>query len=991
MSFSSATIPEFFRTWFGSQPGWLVIWCKKAGSTAFRCEAFSGPDWAENAACYAADMDKAGFDVYFGLCPLGFRPPKGKRGKAEDTCSMPGLWVEIDIQGPGHASPDLCPDLAAALDLVARFPYQPAIVIHSGGGVHCYWPANPIPLNDGADREKSRQLTDRFQEFFRRATVNPQGYKVDSTADLARVLRVPGTHNRKQDPPRRVTFLEFDSQVRYSLDELEGAIGEAAPTGAPPALQAPPQPGLALSSKERPSPLDRARAYMDKVPGAGEGGRNSKAHQLSCKLQNDFALGANEDAYRLLESWNQKNSPPLGDQELQTCWNSAAKSAKGPTGAALDEPQARAQPGSLEVVLRQLSESGKLSDAQAKTAAPKAGGEVIIPALRPKALEVLRLHASTVEDLGYQLRDIEQEEAEREASRSDRPGVHEVKTARLELADYQKGRLYKMSLPIVAVKEFPPQVILRSVVEVFQESNSSKPRFFAGPGGLSFLDLESQNPEMITLAPAGLQARLGGVANWVRVTYNKESETERLSCVDFPKHIAEQLLQLSAEELGVPRVTRLGRTPIYSSAGKLLAKTGFYPECSLALHIPPGLSLPEVSARPTPAEVGTARTLLVTQLLGDFPFVAESDRANALALLLSLFIRELTGLTPLTMVEASTPRTGKTLLAEVLLAVFCGLGPAGDLPPEVFKISELGAKDEEANKILCSILMSGPSVVFLDNISRKVDCPPLAMTLTSSNPSFRVLGASRMVTLANSAIWMGTANNPTYSNENSRRVVTVRLDAGLERPEERQGYQIPDIIGWATENRPRLIWAALTLVQNWIAQGKPPGSVTLGGFQRWASTLGGILDCAGVPGFMENRHEVLARSDPDSQEWAAFFSAWWEDYGGARVSTMDLIQVVRRINAPAPIFRANTDQSQLTALGMALNKRAGRIFSGLKLEACGHVQGRKQYQLRPNTADVENALRSEVGFQPPPTPRLSLVAQEQMLAEVSEALESFEL
>jgi hypothetical protein len=52
---------------------------------------------------------------------------------------------------------------------------------------------------------------------------------------------------------------------------------------------------------------------------------------------------------------------------------------------------------------------------------------------------------------------------------------------------------------------------------------------------------------------------------------------------------------------------------------------------------------------PTLQQIAAARSLLLDDLLGEFPFVSEAERAHALALLLLPFIRPMisgTGLTP---------------------------------------------------------------------------------------------------------------------------------------------------------------------------------------------------------------------------------------------------------------------------------------------------------------------------------------------------------
>ena len=706
--------------------------------------------------------------------------------------------------------------------------------------------------------------------------------------------------------PRPVRALEFNPQAVYTADDMLSAI----PTEVAPQNKSTRRPAATPSANGHPPPdaddrIERARKWMAKRDPSVTGQQGDKRlYSTACELVRGFALSDN-DALALLIEWNQHNLPPFAEGEIREKIRNARKNGKQPVGSkftATCEPSNTYQDG------------------------PQANG-------KPPAPDKAQDH--------------QEQEPPAQA------GVYEVRTARIALTSNITGRVFDRSRPIIVVRgNYPPQAIMHSVIEAFRASNQGELRFFAGPGGLSYLDLTANEPEITPLNTAGLQLRMSRLlVNWVSVAYHKDSESEKVASASFPKPLAEQMLQLTADELGVPKVNRLVRTPIFSIDGRLMDKTGYYPESYLAIKIPEGLQVPKVSPKPTKDEVSSALSLLVDQLMGESPFVSQSDLANALALLLSFFVREITGRTPLIMVAASTPRTGKGLLIKVLLTVFCGLSLSEEAPrPEVIETGELG-KDEEAGKILCSTLLAGPSVVLLDNIDQKVDSPQLAMVLTSSNPSFRLLGSSRMVTVSNNAVWVGSANNPTYSDEISRRVVTIRLDAGMERPEERTGFRIPKILSWARENRPTLIWAVLTLVQNWVAQGRPAGPQVLGGFQPWAETLGGILNCAGVTGFLENRNEVLKKSDPDSQEWIAFFGAWSESFGSARVSTRDLVNIVRRINAPGPIFRANNEQAQLTALGMALNKRDGRVFAGLRLESCGYEQGRKQYRLTPIDTD----------------------------------------
>jgi hypothetical protein len=51
---------------------------------------------------------------------------------------------------------------------------------------------------------------------------------------------------------------------------------------------------------------------------------------------------------------------------------------------------------------------------------------------------------------------------------------------------------------------------------------------------------------------------------------------------------------------------------------------------------------------------------------------------------------------------------------------------------------------------------------------------------------------------------------------------------------------------------------------------RPPAARSLGSFETWSQTLGGILHVAGVPGFLGNLDDVMEASDSEGGSWRAF-------------------------------------------------------------------------------------------------------------------------
>ena len=140
----------------------------------------------------ALTFDAAGWDAYFGVLPR-LRPS----GKAEDCAISTGvLWADVDAK---HLDGRKISTLLA----LGQSSITPSIVVDSGNGVHAYW------------------LLDHIAPFDKASEVMKGLAKAiggDSVHDAPRVLRLPGTHNHKTDPPHEVRLLRFepDRRVRFA-------------------------------------------------------------------------------------------------------------------------------------------------------------------------------------------------------------------------------------------------------------------------------------------------------------------------------------------------------------------------------------------------------------------------------------------------------------------------------------------------------------------------------------------------------------------------------------------------------------------------------------------------------------------------------------------------------------------------------------------------------------------------------------------------------
>lgn len=170
-------------------------------------------------------------DVYFGLGLVAGDPPG--RGTASDIAGIGCLWADLDIAGSAREGKALPSTLDDAIALARSMPMQPSALVESGHGLHAYWLLSEFwRFDDERDRRRAAALARGWHGLVC-ASASTKGWTaVENLGDLARVLRVPGTVNRKvAGAPTAVRLLELDASCRYHINDLE-SFTAATPTSA---------------------------------------------------------------------------------------------------------------------------------------------------------------------------------------------------------------------------------------------------------------------------------------------------------------------------------------------------------------------------------------------------------------------------------------------------------------------------------------------------------------------------------------------------------------------------------------------------------------------------------------------------------------------------------------------------------------------------------------------------------------------------------------
>jgi hypothetical protein len=385
-----------------------------------------------------------------------------------------------------------------------------------------------------------------------------------------------------------------------------------------------------------------------------------------------------------------------------------------------------------------------------------------------------------------------------------------------------------------------------------------------------------------------------------------------------PADLAPDIMALPS--LPFPKLEGVSTVPLFMPDGSVLCQSGYDSESGLFLHLE---GLESVN---TAMPLHEALHYFFGEVLADFPFADGAGKAHALCLLLEPFVQRLVGnVTPLYSVDAPTRGTGKGLLTEVAATIVTG---------KTAPVMVLPSDGDELEKRVTSALLEGTTYLLLDNVTQ-LRSPVLAAAITSSVWRGRRLGQSQMIEVPNTSTWVATGNNVELSDEIARRIIPIRLDPGVERPEDRKNFRHPNLKAYVLANRSTLVRACLSLIQVWVNEGMPQGKEKLGSFETWCSVMGGILSVSGVSGFLSGRERLYADADAGTREWSVLLELWFEVHGLNTVTAKDILALTKERQILLDIWAGRSDLSATQRFGHALNNYRDRVFGGYKIRLAG--------------------------------------------------------
>ncbi len=409
-----------------------------------------------------------------------------------------------------------------------------------------------------------------------------------------------------------------------------------------------------------------------------------------------------------------------------------------------------------------------------------------------------------------------------------------------------------------------------------------------------------------------------------RLTIEKKNEEGELEIVPTspPKWLADGVFTRGDYGRDIRRLAGIISAPTLRPDGTILQALGYDTKTGLLYR--PNDTFPRITDKPTKEDAKAAAAGLLN-VVKDFPFVADADRSAWLAMVLSLIGRTaISGCVPLFGFTSTCRGSGKSLGVDAASIIAFGKSAAR---------KTFASNDEEMRKSITAIAIEAIPAVLLDNVSTTLGGASLDASITAEVWSDRLLGVSQTTgELPLKTVWMATGNNLRYGSDLARRVLPIRLAPQVENPEERDGFQHADLLGWVRSNRPRLAVAALTILRAYFAAGKPeqPGG-TWGSFESWSDLIRGAIVWCGLADPLITR-ETAKEDDTSGAIVAGLIGGLLEvDESG---QGMTVRQIVAALNDQGNTSRFPTMRDIVSETATAREKidtaKLGRVFRRYK-------------------------------------------------------------
>jgi hypothetical protein len=463
---------------------------------------------------------------------------------------------------------------------------------------------------------------------------------------------------------------------------------------------------------------------------------------------------------------------------------------------------------------------------------------------------------------------------------------------------------------------------LHRVVDAAEKELANRGRHYQAGGLIVSVSTDPTcgDPSIVPTSAPALTRELSVAATWEK--YDGRAE-DWVRCDPPARHAA---ILFDAQRFRyLPPLAGVARQPYFrESDGELIIQPG-YDKTAQRFGVFDARQF--VLHDPTPEAARAALTLL-EDLLIEFHFVGDTDRAAALAAIFTAVVRPTLAYAPGFHVRAPVFGSGKTYLCE-LIGAFAG--PGGNA-----KVS-YPTTSEEATKVILSLLLTSPAVIEFDDMDTDwIPHGTIKRMLTAEHITDRILGVSKTATVSTRTLFLGSGNNVGPIRDLLRRVLTIHIDPRCATPATMSYKGFP--VDKVRQKRGLYVAAVLIIVQAWRAAGSPRAAVdsivTFGGarsdYCRYPLMWLGHPDPATA--LLEQ-----VRHDPDGDALSGLMTEWYAVFGSTPTTVRKAVESAtfdqsNLLDAMREFPVEERGEINRSKLGWLLKKNANRIVGGFEFQ-----------------------------------------------------------
>lgn len=443
--------------------------------------------------------------------------------------------------------------------------------------------------------------------------------------------------------------------------------------------------------------------------------------------------------------------------------------------------------------------------------------------------------------------------------------------------------------------------------------------------------MEAVDGALVPLVPAVLVGRMEpDLCRVFKITQGKDGESETKPAM-LTETSANRIIVHRAFRAGLPPLNYLSRCPV-----QLADKNGV--RLVEGYDRPAGVLVQGWNDGPLPDMKREEAAALLLDMLKDFRFQTPSDKARAIALILSpafLAGDMVGGRAPVGLLEADASQTGKGFLVRLVGEVY-------NLKTE--NVTEKKGGVGSLEESFSSAVLKGAPIVLLDNLRGKLNSPLLESATTEDIFSARVPHKGTVNVDVSRLLVLATSNRAELSQDMANRTCAVRLrkqPPGFNFTRYPAGGLQEEI----SANRARYLSAVLTIARAWVDAGRPRTNETRisGTFRAWCRPMDWICrNYFGLPPLLDGNEEAQTRAANPALNWIRDIALAAKVAGvlGGELQAVDILELIEEheLEPATPPKDGDGEDANRTRQLQAIGRRLKSAFKkSNRLEVDGFV------------------------------------------------------